>query len=146
MPISAHAVGFEEVDRELAAIPIELRGPIMTTALRKGAQVVIRRAKPLVPPPGYPGDKPDLKPLRETLGVVTRTYRTVVMALAGPRWPAGAHGHLVEQSHRHFAHGEFTGEMTEAKPFIEPASESTRSQQDMIVRRAADQAIQKARR
>lgn len=86
------------IDSQLSQLPIAVRGTELEKAIRKGIGMVSKRAKQLVPPPGYPGDKPGLKPLRETLGTVLRRYKNgmIIAGVAGPEYPAGAHGHLVE--------------------------------------------------
>jgi hypothetical protein len=93
--------GFEEADRLLAKIadPAE-RNKAFTAGLRAAGNVVKTRAKELVPKPGYPGDKPGLKPLRDTLSVLVKQYSDVWVAVVGPSRPAGRHGHLVEYGHR----------------------------------------------
>lgn len=124
---------FEKVDRQLGQLAIEIRGRALQSGLRTAGRVVVKRAKQLVPPPGYPGDKPDLKPLRDTIGVELRNYATVAVAVIGPKRPAGAHGHLVEESHRHFSRGRETGIFTEPHPFMGPAAEETKHQQQAAV-------------
>ena len=105
-------------------------------ALRKMGTVVMNAARKLVPQPGYPGDKPEFKPLRDTIGVEVKDGEQIY-AVIGPERPAGAHGHLVEYGHRIVKHdGEDTGKMAEPHPFMEPAARDTRSQQDAIARQA----------
>ena len=135
---------YSKVDAQLEQIPIELRGKALKSGLRKAGQQVVKRAKQLVPGPGYPGDKPALKPLRETLRTEVKEYANAIVAISGPKWPEGAHGHLVEESHQHFSHGKATGVMTEAQPFIEPAAKDTRELQDKSVRDGVAKAIKKA--
>jgi hypothetical protein len=65
--------------------------------LAAASKVVVKRARELVPKPGYAGDKPGLKPLRETIGHTVKTYGQIFVAIIGPQRPAGAHGHLVER-------------------------------------------------
>lgn len=92
------------VEALLERLPIELRTTALTKAVRAAGKVVAERARQLCPPPGYPGDKPGLKPLRDTIGVQVRYYEreqdAAVVAVVGPEYPAGAHGHLVEFGHR----------------------------------------------
>lgn len=126
--ISTSVSGVEAADRLAKSAPVILRDEVRK-ALRKAGQVVIKRAKQLVPPPGYPGDKPGLKPLRDTIGQEIKDGRTTYFTVVGPKYPAGAHGYLVEVPHQHFSHGQPTGGMTEPHPFMEPAAESTKPQQ-----------------
>lgn len=85
-----------EVDQLLSSLPVELRRSAYERGLRDAAGLVVRRARELCPPSGYPGDKPGLKALRETIGYVLRAYGDIYVAVVGPQRPAGAHGHLVE--------------------------------------------------
>lgn len=135
---------FELVERQLMQLPIEMRGKVLRAALRKAGKLVVDRAKQLVPPPGYPGDKPEYKPLRDSLAVETRGYTNALVAIVGAKRPAGTHGHLVEESHRHFSHGVPTGVMTEPTPFIGPAAEQTAGQQQITLIDGIKKAVAKA--
>lgn len=96
--VDVSAEGWAQADKELAQLPILVRGIELEKAMRKGVNLVARRARQLAPPPGYPGDKPDKKALRDTIGTVLRRFRggAVIGAIVGPEYHAGAHGHLVE--------------------------------------------------
>lgn len=95
--ISIAIENFPEVDKQLAQLPLELRATALRAGLNAAGQVVINRAKELVPKPGYPGDKPEYKPLRDTIGKLVKVYGDIWVAIVGPQRPAGAHGHLVER-------------------------------------------------
>ena len=73
---------------------IMTRGPVLANALRAGLSITLREAQSLTPR-GDPHDKPGNKPLADTEAIVVRKYDTAVVALVGPQYPAGAHGHLV---------------------------------------------------
>lgn len=100
--VSVQITGWKEIGEQLERLPIEARGIELEKAVRKGLNRIKKRARELVPPPGYPGDKPGLKPLRDTIGTVLRRYKggVVIAGVVGPEYPAGAHGHLVEHGHR----------------------------------------------
>ena len=132
--ITTSLEGFTHSESQLLKIPIEMDNQARK-ALRRMGTLVANRAKQLVPPPGYPGDKPGFKALRDTLGVEVKQGR-VLMSITGPKRPAGAHGHLVEYAHRHMSHGELTGTITEPHPFLGPAATETKVQQDQIARNA----------
>lgn len=134
MKISTVIDGGEKAERIFLLLPAILDREI-SGALRKMGNVVARRARQLVPPPGYPGDKPDKKPLRDTIGVEIK-YGRQRYAVIGPMRPAGAHGHLVEFSHRYFAWGVDTGRMTEPHPFMGPAAQETIPRQNAIAAEA----------
>lgn len=145
--------GFDEVERQLAKFPIELRGTVIKAGLRKGGRKLINRAKEIVPPPGYPGDDPELKPLRETLAVEIRDGKVGPYAVCGPKYPAGAHGHFVagESSGRnvdvrHHSRGKPTGVILKKTPFMSNALKDTQDQIDAAVRSGIDAAIKKATR
>ena len=128
--VSTSISGFRAGENVLIKAP-ELVSRETRKALRRAGAVVVRRAKQLVPPPGYPGDKPELKPLRDTIGVEVKQGRRALYAVVGPKRPAGSHGHLVEgtTSVRHFARGKPTGVILKKTPFLEPASKQTFSKQ-----------------
>lgn len=102
--------------------------------LRKGGKIVVKRAKELCPKPGYPGDKPDLIPLENTIGMEVRGYNYTIMVICGPRYPAGAHGHLVEFGHQMVLWGDrIEGGFVEPHPFMRPAADETKSQQESAI-------------
>jgi len=157
-----------EVDQLLGRLPVELRRSAYERGLRDAAGLVVRRAKELCPPAGYPGDKPGLKALRETIGYVLRAYGDIYVAVVGPQRPAGAHGHLVEYGTRQHeivagsSRKAATGKKalaradvnvifgrrvshpgSRATPFLRPAAEDTRSAQERRLVEAISRAIAK---
>lgn len=119
----------EETDKLLGQIPINLRRRSLKKALRKAGQVVAREARRLAPRPGYPGDKPGKKPLKNTIRVKVSDFGEVQAAFVGPSYPEGAHGHLVEFGHEEVLWGKRTGGFVREKPFMRPAADSTEAQQ-----------------
>ncbi len=105
----------------------------LSKAMRKAGNVVAKRAKELCPPPGYPGDDPTKKPLRDTIDVVVRLYGYLIVVYVGPQYPAGAHGHLIEFGHTMVLFGVVTDQFVPAKPFMRPASDETKSEQDAAI-------------
>jgi len=135
--ISTTVSGADAAENILIKLPTELNRQ-MRKAFRSMGNVVVRRARQLVPPPGYPGDKPELTPLRDTLKVEVKEGRQL-FAVIGPKAGAGGgpHGHLVEFGHSIVtAAGVDTGYRAEPHPFLEPAAEDTRTRQDKIARNA----------
>jgi len=114
--------------------------------LRKAGLLVARRARQLVPQPGYPGDKPELKPLRDTIGVEVKEGDVTLYAVIGPQRPAGAHGHLVEGAKpvRHHSHGRPTGVVLKPNPFLAPAVLTTAAAQKTAMLKALKAATRKA--
>lgn len=92
---------FKEADLLLAQIDESVRGRTIGNAMRKVLNEVGKKTKQILPKPGYPGDKPENVPLRDTLRTRTRNYQsgTVKVVLLGYSWPGGAHGHLLEGGH-----------------------------------------------
>lgn len=128
----------DKILQELESLEGAARLLGITNALRKGGRVVAKKAKSLCPPPGYPRDKPDRKPLRETIGVVTRNYHNAIVVYVGPQYPAGAHGHLIEFGHWLVRKNKKTGEKkiikwVNAKPFMRPAADETKNEQHTVI-------------
>lgn len=112
-------------------------------ALKKGADVVAKRAKELCPKPGYPGDDPDKKALVDTIGVNVWIGDSAIVAYIGPQYPAGAHGHLIEFGHILVIHGQVVG-FVQPKPFMRPAADGTKSEQESAVKSELQAAVRRA--
>lgn len=145
MAVKVELTGFQEAERRLALLPIELRGNTIKSGLRTAGRVVVREAQARVP---ISDDDTD-KHLRDTLGVVIREGRTIY-AVVGPQYPAGAHGHLVEGAGgkdmhtinvRHHSHGRPTGKILRKQPFVGPAAEATHEEQLRAVHDAIERAV-----
>lgn len=91
---------FRRIEADLGKIEFFRRSGAMRTAMLDVGNVVKKQTKDKLPMADYPGDKAGLKPLRDTLTTKVVEYeggKTVVMV--GYAYPAGAHGHLVEEGH-----------------------------------------------
>ncbi len=129
------------LEKLLARLPLAIREKYLKAGMRKAGRVVIDAARPLIRKPGYKGDKPNLKPLRQTLVVVIRSYTKKTKAIIGPAYPAGAHGHLVEAGHDIVRGGRKSREgrpvhkpgtitgRVKPHPFLKPAAEATATRQ-----------------
>lgn len=102
---------WSRIDKKLADLPVAIRGNELANSLRKIGRDIVRDAKRLVQQPGKPGyyennagkrykSKQSKKPLKDTIGAELRRYSYAFVMVAGPQYPAGAHGHLVEYGHR----------------------------------------------
>jgi hypothetical protein len=93
---------FQKIDGELSKLPHIGRMPVIEKGGKKAGKVVEARCREVLPKPGYPGDKPGLKPLRETLETKMVRYKDgrMLVFMVGFAWGAGSHGHLVEEGHR----------------------------------------------
>lgn len=67
---------------------------------------IVAASKSIVQQPGKPeywqryGKRKTRKHLRDTISTNVRVYNKVIYGVAGPQYPAGAGGHLVEHGHR----------------------------------------------
>ena len=149
-------------DELLTRLPLELRGKYLKQGVRGGLAVVRKKARQLVPKAGYPGDKPGLKPLQDTIGVVVRDYGETIYGAVGPQYPAGAHGHLVEHGtkphvvkpkHKQAVAFEAGGDEvirsqvfhpgSPGVPFMELAADSTVSEQKAAIEKKVMAGIEK---
>jgi hypothetical protein len=169
--IKINAAEFEKALSELGDrcgdMDIRLRSRALEASIKAAGKPVQTLAKKLVPQPGYRGDKPGLKPLRNTIQLRVKQYDRAWVLLVGPKWPAGSHGHNVEFGHRiaRSERGRFqnvvgarkkmrprefsaTGR-TRAVLFMERAFDQTRGQVqatfDAVVRRIIDETWQTSR-
>lgn len=118
--------GWEELQRALERVDDTLVGRTKLEAVKAAGEVVARQAKALCPR----GESDGEKPLADTIGVEVRDYGERALAVIGPEYPAGAHGHLVEQGHEIVTwDGRRTGKRATPKPFVRPAFEATKDQQ-----------------
>jgi HK97 gp10 family phage protein len=116
--------------RELKNLPYQIGKRVEKDALKAGAAEILKEAKRRAPrsrrkhASDLGGFQAGL--LRRSLAVSKgrriRRYRGVLVAVVGPAWPWGAHGHLVEHGtrHRKTRAGHSRGSMP-ATPFLEPA-------------------------
>jgi hypothetical protein len=111
-----------QVDKELAGLGMLSRMPAIKKGLRNAGNVVRKRVQETLPKPGYPGDKPGLKPLRDTVATKVKEYPTgAVVAIVGYEWGAGSHGHNVEHGHR-IAVGGKVPRLGQSKTVVAPPS------------------------
>jgi HK97 gp10 family phage protein len=116
--------GERELQRTLDALDDSLQRKITKSALTKAATPIVkemrRRAPVGRPRVKYPGGN-----LKKAMGKRVVKYPSgVIVAVIGPRWPQGAHGHLVEfgTAPRYSKAGAYKGQMP-AKAFARPAFE-----------------------
>jgi hypothetical protein len=114
-------------------------------ALQKAGVIPQRRAKELCPKPGYPGDDPEKKPLVDTIGVKVWVGDYTIVCYVGPQYPAGAHGHLIEFGHRLVRNGQVLG-WVNPKPFMRPAADETKSEQEAAIKSELQAAARRAER
>jgi len=128
----------------------------MDKALRAAGKVVVKRARELCPRSSRTGtregwsnktagSRTGAKPLAETIGVVVRKYDTTSVAVVGPQYPAGALGHLVEYGHKLIVYGHPTGRRVPPKPFLRPAADETKDEQEAAMLRVLKAELEKAK-
>ncbi len=114
----------KDIFKQLKAMPHLLAKKTSKRMLGKAASMLIAAARPKVPVGGERTGRKKNKPhLKDTLGVSpVRKYfhGQLQMVAAGPQYPKGAHGHLVEFGHKIKGGGGFGGR-TRAQPFMQPA-------------------------
>jgi HK97 gp10 family phage protein len=145
MSVTIKLDGYDEMLRQLNHIDDTLSKKVTREMVKAAGEIVAAKARTLCPV-GDPTHEPEKKPLRDTIAVEVRDYGEQALAVVGPQYPAGAHGHLVEFGHDIVARGEsknvgrgrrsgakkkgglITGR-TQPQPFMRPAFDSTRGEQ-----------------
>lgn len=145
MGVTIKLDGYDELLRQLNRIDDTLSKQVTREMVKAAGEVVAARARTLCPV-GDPTHHPENKPLRDTIAVEVRDYGVRSLAVVGPQYPAGAHGHLVEFGHDIVARGEstnvgkgrrsgakskggLTSGRTQPKPFMRPAFDGTKGEQ-----------------
>jgi HK97 gp10 family phage protein len=137
--------GYDELLRALDRIDDTLSKRVTRDMVKAAGEIAAARARVLCPV-GDPTHHPENKPLRDTIAVEVKDYGVRALAVVGPQWPAGAHGHNVEFGHDIVARGQgknvgkarrsgakkkggVAKGRTQPKPFMRPAFDSTKGQQ-----------------
>ncbi len=150
--MSVQLSGFTEVDKQLAQLPLEIRGKTLKAAMKQAAKVIADRAKQLVPPPGYPGDKPGLRSLLASIKPASRSTQNTTQGLVRAH---GQHSHLVEGAYfkdgnwinidvEHHARGKSSGTILKKTPFIQEAEQQTHGRQRIAITHGVREAVKKA--
>jgi len=157
MSVTIKLDGYDELLRKLNSIEKTLSEKVGQEMVRAAGEVVAAKARTLCPV-GDPTHHPENKPLRDTIAVEVRDYGVRALAVIGPQYPAGAHGHLVEFGHDIVARGEsknvgksrrsgakkkgglITGR-TQPQPFMRPAFDSTRCEQLAAMERVINRTL-----
>lgn len=134
--------GYDELLRELDKAEKTLGHEVRREAAKAAGEVVAARARQLCPV-GDPAHEPDKKPLRDTIAVEIRDYGQRTLAVIGPQYPAGAHGHLLEYGHEGVAWGKPTGRRVGPRPFMRPAFDETKSEQQSAMEGVVADALRK---
>lgn len=120
--------GYDQLIAALAKAEKALAEEARREAAQAAGEVVVVRARQLCPV-GDPSHQPDKKPLRDTIACEIRDYDQRTLAVIGPQYPAGAHGHLVEYGHEEVVWGNRTGRRVGPRPFMRPAFDETKQEQ-----------------
>jgi hypothetical protein len=131
---------WDAADKILAKLDIAIRGTAIDGALRKVGNGIKSKTKAILPKPGYPGDKPDMVPLRETLKVKVKQYEggKIKMGIVGysysrEKGKGGNHGHLLEGGHILVAWGRRTGRRVKAYEYMIRVCEDTKAEQKATI-------------
>lgn len=146
MSTKVQITGVAELFNRLDRLPIELRGSAMQKGLTNVGDQIVRRARELAPFGGpRTGDKAGKKHLKDTIGRKVITYASMkftgLVLVAGPQYPAGAHGHIIEGGRG--AAGWHEGRVS-GKPFMRPAFDDVSSRVTTIIENAVHEAVEKA--
>jgi hypothetical protein len=147
--IYLHPDATREVDRLLMQIDALSRGPAITKVLRDVGNHIKKSLREILPKPGYPGDKPELVPLRDTVKVKIKNYQggAVKVMIVGYENPEGAHGHLVEFGHEKWLWGEFIeNSPVDPHPYLQTAINMTANTRNQVFIDGARAALAKAQR
>ncbi len=130
------------VGQFIEKVDIMLRSKTLRQAARRGARPIRKRARQLVPV-GDPNHKPDNPSLKSTIAIKVKSYQgdRIAVALTGPRYPQGSHGHLIEGGHEvKVSRGPRKGQApltgsarVEGKEFMAPAADQTKEEQQAAV-------------
>lgn len=135
--------GIEPLIRRLNALPKKVQRTIARKVLRAASTPVLQEARVNLDRvvSDHTGN------LKKSMGRKFKTYpqqeRTIVVV--GPRWPEGAHGHLVEfgTGPRFTKENAYRGEMP-AAPFMRPAFDSTKERVKAMIATKLGDEIEKA--
>jgi hypothetical protein len=146
---SVELEGWDELARQLDRVDDQLTGQVKVEAVQAAGDVVARRAKQLCHrstqtgtskgwSDAYFAKRAANKPLAETIAVEVRDYGPRALAVIGPEYPAGAHGHNVENGHEEVLWGQPTGRRVPPHPFMRPAFDETQAEQQAAMQNVVD--------
>lgn len=149
-----------EIEQLLGRLEVQMRRKIAKQAVRAGAKVVQKRARQLCPRSAATGSRRGWskktrsarrgrKPLAQTIKVAVRDYDDTFMAITGPEYPAGALSHLIEfrvggKVPAKVLWGQATGEPRRERPFMRPAADETKGEQEAAIVDTVRRGVQQA--
>ena len=146
--ISLDPSAMRQATRILDNIEEMVRGPAITTVLRGIGNQIKSDVRAVLPKPGYPGDKPGFKPLRDTMLVKVKNYSggATKVLVTGYAWPAGAHGQPLEAGHEKYLWGEhIEGSPVDPHPYMAEVVAAGQVQYDRTLIEGARKALEKAK-
>jgi len=154
---------FKGVEDQLVALGNIAANPVVERGMLSALKATAKRLFLILPKPGYPGDKPGLKALRDTIEEVVKKYGAkdqfgVLVGLVGFAWGAGSHGHIVEHGHRIAVGGSLrrysfknptkpagpsgvVAGFVEGKYYLQKAADQTKHEREEILSSAINRAI-----
>lgn len=130
----------DELEKILENVQIAMRGKVIGKGLRAAGKIVVKEYKSRITAPGYEGDKPGQRSLRDAIGYKGKRYSNgnwvgVVGARVKSPWRAH-HAHLYEKGHRMIvSRGSRAGQQSLTRAFVPgkaalvPAYQTTRKRQ-----------------
>jgi HK97 gp10 family phage protein len=133
--------GTQELLEAFDELPKAVGQQVLTDICNRAAQPIVQAAKALAPDdPDHPGS------LKDSIGVRKWKGRKWTGVVIGPKWPEGAHGHLLELGtgpRYHKTTGKYVG-IGPAKPFMRPAWDANKGAALDIMRNEVWDALAKA--
>lgn len=137
-----------QAERLLDQIDEMVRGPAITNVLRGVGNQIKSDVREVLPKPGYPGDKPQFTPLRDTMRVKVKNYANgaIKVMVTGYDWPEGAHGQPLEAGHEKWLWGEhIESSPVDPHPYVGEVVKLTRVTQSQRLIDGARKALAKAK-
>ena len=133
--MTARMTGDRELDRFFAGLPDKLQRGAIRKGVRAGGSAMIKEVRQNIGRMLRPGRQRHNSAgkktsLKRSVGQRpwSLPHRGIIGSVVGPRWPEGAHGHLVEFGHRIVTrHGRDTGHRARPIPYQRSAQRSARS-------------------
>lgn len=133
--------GYDELIAQLNRIDDQLTKRLGREMVKKSAGVVAAEASRRCPRQRSRGRRRNTE-LANTITIEVRDYDKRALAITGPELINGAsHGRLVEHGHKLITHGVERGTVA-GKPFLGPAFDATKSQQQAVMEATAVRVMQ----
>lgn len=156
MAIDVKVIEPKNLEVILEQLPLAMRGKELERALKAGGRVAQRKAK-AVAPVGLESNRQlwsaktkaqrqGRKQLKDTIALKYKEYGETRVLMVGPAYPAGAHGHLVEDGHQAVFWGRPSNAFIPGKKWFSAAIDSTQTQQHAAIVGSLERAAERITR